>query len=282
MVSFYRIKGGVLRSMKLGELSIDAYFHKIESIATIISSLGSPISNDDVVNIALGKLPDKYQHVSDIIIHRDPFLDLKMVCSMLNTLEMCLKSRAQASYVDSTSSSPIVLLANSGTNTWRSTPFMDKVYKPCFNFNKGSCRFGEYCKFLHNKVHGNSSTSVKTPTNVKNDDMGTLQTLMAKLDFDSNILSFVSNNKNATRPIALYTTTTGPTQTYAASHSLPWFPHYQTQSFNPSGLLGLLGQHPCQPGHLGLMGQPVRQYYQMGQNLVRRDTQVNRWSTGSA
>ncbi|GJZ51329.1 ribonuclease H-like domain-containing protein [Tanacetum coccineum] len=111
-----------LRSMKLGDLSIDAYFRKIESIATILSSLGSPISNGDVVNIALDGLPDKYHYVSDIIIHRDPFPDLKTVCSMLTTVEMRLKSRAQATYVDSTSSSPMVLLANSGTNTRCSTP----------------------------------------------------------------------------------------------------------------------------------------------------------------
>ncbi|GJU37193.1 putative reverse transcriptase domain-containing protein [Tanacetum coccineum] len=49
-----------LRSLKLGDLSIDAYFHKIESIATILTSLGSPISNDDVVTISLEGLPDKY------------------------------------------------------------------------------------------------------------------------------------------------------------------------------------------------------------------------------
>ncbi|GKA76554.1 ribonuclease H-like domain-containing protein [Tanacetum coccineum] len=74
-----------LRSMKLCDLSIDAYFRKIESIATILSSRGSSISNDDLVNIALDRLPEKYQHVSDIIIHRDPFPDLKMVRSMLTT-----------------------------------------------------------------------------------------------------------------------------------------------------------------------------------------------------
>ncbi|GJS92003.1 hypothetical protein Tco_0774639 [Tanacetum coccineum] len=42
-----------LRSLKLDDLSIDAYFRKIESIARILASLGSPISKDDIVNIAL-------------------------------------------------------------------------------------------------------------------------------------------------------------------------------------------------------------------------------------
>ncbi|GKB58091.1 hybrid signal transduction histidine kinase M [Tanacetum coccineum] len=66
-----------LRSLKLGDLSINAYFHKIESIATILTSLRSPISNDDVVAFALEGLPDKYENVSSIIVHREPFLDLK-------------------------------------------------------------------------------------------------------------------------------------------------------------------------------------------------------------
>ncbi|GJZ04531.1 hypothetical protein Tco_0537806 [Tanacetum coccineum] len=42
-----------LRSMKLGDLSIDAYFHNIESIDNILTSIRSPISNDDVVTNSL-------------------------------------------------------------------------------------------------------------------------------------------------------------------------------------------------------------------------------------
>nr|GEV03026.1 hypothetical protein [Tanacetum cinerariifolium] len=40
--------------------------------------LGLPISNDDVVNIALDGLPDKYHHVFDIIIHRDPWISKRI------------------------------------------------------------------------------------------------------------------------------------------------------------------------------------------------------------
>nr|GEX62479.1 hybrid signal transduction histidine kinase M [Tanacetum cinerariifolium] len=116
-----------LRLIKLGDLSIDAYFRKIESIATILYSLLSLISNDDVVNIALDGLPDKYQHVSDIIIHQDPFSDLKTVYSMLTMMEMHFKSRAQATYVDFTSSSPMVLLASSVTNTQRHAPSTESL-----------------------------------------------------------------------------------------------------------------------------------------------------------
>ncbi|GJS83248.1 hybrid signal transduction histidine kinase M [Tanacetum coccineum] len=81
-------------SLKLVDLSIDAYFRKIKSIATILASLGSPISKDDIVTIALDGLSDKYEHVSNIIIHREPFSDLNMVHSMLTITEIQLKSRA--------------------------------------------------------------------------------------------------------------------------------------------------------------------------------------------
>ncbi|GJR13666.1 hypothetical protein Tco_0796318 [Tanacetum coccineum] len=49
-----------LRSIKLGDLSMDAYFWKIEKIDTILTSLGYPVSSEDVVTFALEGLPDKY------------------------------------------------------------------------------------------------------------------------------------------------------------------------------------------------------------------------------
>ncbi|GJZ81121.1 hybrid signal transduction histidine kinase M, partial [Tanacetum coccineum] len=74
-----------LRSLKLGDLTIDAYFRKIESIATILTSLGSPMNSDDVVTFTLEGLPAKYDNT--IIAHREPFPDLKTVRSMLTTKE---------------------------------------------------------------------------------------------------------------------------------------------------------------------------------------------------
>ncbi|GJY77602.1 ribonuclease H-like domain-containing protein [Tanacetum coccineum] len=115
-----------LRSLKLGDLSMDAYFRKIESIATILTSLGSSVSSEDVVNFSLEGLPDKYDHVCGIMHHRDTFPDLKTARSMLTTEEMRLKSKAHSLPVDSFSSSPMVLMAES-----------------C------SCRFGNECKFVH-------------------------------------------------------------------------------------------------------------------------------------
>nr|GEX97204.1 hybrid signal transduction histidine kinase M [Tanacetum cinerariifolium] len=120
---------GELRSLKLGYLSIDAYFCKIESIATILASLGLPIRKDDIFIIALDGLPDKYEHVFDIIIYREPFPDLKVVRSMLTTTEKRLKSTGQSTTLDTSSSSLMVLLANSGNNNARrSTGTLEAKY----------------------------------------------------------------------------------------------------------------------------------------------------------
>ncbi|GJS70608.1 hybrid signal transduction histidine kinase M [Tanacetum coccineum] len=85
-----------LRSMNLGYLSIDDYFRKIESIVTILTSRGSPISNDDGVTIALEGLPDKYDNTS-------------------------------VTSIDYNSSSYMVLLANFGASARRPNVATDKV-----------------------------------------------------------------------------------------------------------------------------------------------------------
>ncbi|GJW14349.1 hypothetical protein Tco_0018482 [Tanacetum coccineum] len=100
--------------------------------------LGSAISDDDVVNIALEGLPDKYKNVSGIIVHREPFLDLKMVCSMLTTEEMRLKSRAQATSNATVGKNVMVRNNTVGTNNMVSTP----TVSPMAHYtNTGSVQF---------------------------------------------------------------------------------------------------------------------------------------------
>ncbi|GJY78838.1 hybrid signal transduction histidine kinase M [Tanacetum coccineum] len=218
-----------LRSLKLCDLSIDAYFRKIEFIATILTSLRSYSSNDDMVTIALKGLPDKYDNVSGIIAHREPFSDLKTVHSMLTIEEMKLKSRAQATSIDSSSSSPMVLLTNSDNSTRCSNIALEKVNKPCFNFNKGFCHFCEHCKLLHNGVHGNpslwsisntrSTTSLTTPNMTPQqmiDLIQSQQALLAKFRCIGNVTIGRSNLQGGhtpnLQPVALHATNIRPAQ----------------------------------------------------------------------
>nr|GEX68526.1 hybrid signal transduction histidine kinase M [Tanacetum cinerariifolium] len=116
-----------LRSMKLGYLSIDAYFRKIyESpvVEVLSKNMEHAFHRGDILFLRMDEDPI----LASIITHREPFLDLKTAYSMLTTEEMRFKSRAQATSIDSTSSSPRVLLANSGSSTRCSIVATDK---PC-------------------------------------------------------------------------------------------------------------------------------------------------------
>ncbi|GJZ16766.1 ribonuclease H-like domain-containing protein [Tanacetum coccineum] len=49
-----------LRTIKLGDLSMEAYFKKVESLMTTPASLNSPVSDDDVVHYVIDGLPEMY------------------------------------------------------------------------------------------------------------------------------------------------------------------------------------------------------------------------------
>nr|GEW22585.1 hybrid signal transduction histidine kinase M [Tanacetum cinerariifolium] len=164
-----------LRSIKLGDLSIDAYFRKIESVTTILTSLGSPVSSEYVVTFALEGFPDKYENVCGIITHREPFLDLKTACSMLTTEEMKLKSKSHSLPVDSSSSSPMVLMAKTRNFRRPSNPQV-KSWRPCYNFAKGSCRSCDTCKFVHDAQAKSGDT-----TGVSNGQGHNMNDLLVKL-----------------------------------------------------------------------------------------------------
>lgn len=125
-----------LRSLKLGDQTMEAYFGKIESIATILASLDAKIGDEDLVHYALEGLTDRYDQVCGIIHHKDPFPDFKTTRSMLITEEMRLKSRSSSLPVDSSSASPMVLMTGKGIYHNPSNPQV-KSWRPCYNFAKG-------------------------------------------------------------------------------------------------------------------------------------------------
>ncbi|GKA99223.1 ribonuclease H-like domain-containing protein [Tanacetum coccineum] len=126
-----------LRSLTLGDMSIDTYFQKIKSIATILTSLRSPVTSEDVFTFALKGLPDKYDN------------------SKLHSLPMY-----------SSSSSPMVRMAESGTNRSPSNPQV-KSWRPFYDSAKDSCHFGNDCKFVRDtnaKTGDTSGSQMLGPT----------------------------------------------------------------------------------------------------------------------
>nr|GEU96843.1 hypothetical protein [Tanacetum cinerariifolium] len=99
--------------LHMGDQSADEYFSKIDSFVTLLSDLGSDVSEDDVVTYAINGLSDKYGSLAQIIAHKDPFPDLATMRSMVSTEEMRLRSKSPIQPTNMTVSAPQVLLVAS-------------------------------------------------------------------------------------------------------------------------------------------------------------------------
>ncbi|PWA90489.1 hypothetical protein CTI12_AA100170 [Artemisia annua] len=102
---------GELRSLDIGDLTMDAYCRKIDSLASRLENLGSNITEDDLVIYAINGLSDNYDQVAHVIFNKDPFPNLKDVQSMLSLAEtrMNRKNSSSLCYRIS-SSSPTTLV----------------------------------------------------------------------------------------------------------------------------------------------------------------------------
>nr|GEZ24051.1 hybrid signal transduction histidine kinase M [Tanacetum cinerariifolium] len=72
-----------LRSIKLGDKSMESYFQKINSIVNIFTSLDARVNEEDVVHYTLEGLPNTYNQVCSYMHWKETFLDLKVVHSLL-------------------------------------------------------------------------------------------------------------------------------------------------------------------------------------------------------
>nr|GFA27049.1 hybrid signal transduction histidine kinase M [Tanacetum cinerariifolium] len=156
-----------LPPIKLGTLSMEAYFQKIDSLitlltspgsivndedvidslVTLLTSPGSIVNDEDVVHYTVEGLSEKYNQVCCYMHYQDTFPDLMTVRSLLITEEMRLKSKVDALLMDSSSS--MALMTESGNPHRSSSTPQVKPWKPCIHFAKGTCRFGDGCRFVH-------------------------------------------------------------------------------------------------------------------------------------
>ncbi|PWA94953.1 hybrid signal transduction histidine kinase M [Artemisia annua] len=148
---------GELRLLTIGDMTVDAYFAKIESISTLLADLGSPMHDDDLVTYALNGLSDRFTHVAGIIAHRNPFPNLDTVRSMVTTEDLRLKHKATPSNELTHSSAPTVLLAETSTRDSRPCDTRgNSSQNVCRHFARtGLCKWGNGCRFLHGSTSKN-------------------------------------------------------------------------------------------------------------------------------
>ncbi|GJT46460.1 putative reverse transcriptase domain-containing protein [Tanacetum coccineum] len=230
-----------LRSITLGDLSMEAYFRKIDSIMTILASLDSPVNGEDVIHYALAGLPSKYIQVCGYMHYQDKFPDLKTSRSLIITEEIRLKTIDIALPADP--SSPMALVADSGNSRRSSSMPRVKPWKPCFNFAKGTRRFEERCQFVHDpNVRNTPNNSVEI--NASNMDE-ILDKLLGRLGLNSkqDISTVGPSNNNSTptqpSPTTYYVSPTqGPTYSHLAQYHSPGTP-LTPPGFGPTPNYGL-------------------------------------------
>ncbi|GJS01286.1 hybrid signal transduction histidine kinase M [Tanacetum coccineum] len=122
----------------MGDQTADEYFSKIEAILTLLTDLGSDMSDDD------------------------------FRVSWCQREESSFVSRSSVLHTGTTSSAPQVLLAEASSRNqtgWnnRERDNRTTTREVCRNFGRGFCRWGDACRFLHD-----SSRSSGTPRNSNN------------------------------------------------------------------------------------------------------------------
>ncbi|GJU13467.1 ribonuclease H-like domain-containing protein, partial [Tanacetum coccineum] len=107
-----------LRSVNIGNLSIHDYFSKIQGMADRLKNLGGTVVDKNLVIYALNGLDSRYKHIAKIIRHTKPLPTFATTKTMLLLEETELKDEGSLdrTHVDSSASSPTVLLAPNKNN----------------------------------------------------------------------------------------------------------------------------------------------------------------------
>ncbi|CAI9102102.1 OLC1v1000311C1 [Oldenlandia corymbosa var. corymbosa] len=123
-------------SLKKWELTINEYVTKFKMLADSLTSVGSPIFNDDLVLQILAGLPSTYQSVSTTISHRVPLPNFVEARSMLFLHEVQLQHTTPSSLSTATTA----LVAASSTDLPQQQSNTPSQQQPSSNRGRGRGR----------------------------------------------------------------------------------------------------------------------------------------------
>ncbi|XP_010474871.2 PREDICTED: uncharacterized protein LOC104754388 [Camelina sativa] len=100
-----------LRTITIGDLSVQEYCRKIKSLSDLLTNVDSPVSDRQLVMHCLNGLNEKFDGIHNVIRHRTPFPSFSTARSMLQSEEDRLKQQLRHTTPSpvATTSSPTVL-----------------------------------------------------------------------------------------------------------------------------------------------------------------------------
>ncbi|GJS70097.1 hybrid signal transduction histidine kinase M [Tanacetum coccineum] len=142
-----------LCSIKIGKMIVNEYCTYFRSMANRLKNLDCQVSVKNLVIYAVNGLDSRFATLVEIIRHREPLFTFETVRNMLLLKESSFNDQTDASTTfESSSSSPTILMASSSSdtkgnpNTPSKSPNNPQL---CNHFNRGTCKFGDRCKFIH-------------------------------------------------------------------------------------------------------------------------------------
>ncbi|XP_071686819.1 uncharacterized protein [Rutidosis leptorrhynchoides] len=233
-----------LRALNMGNLSVEEYFRKIDHLATQIRNLGGKIEDTYLVMFAVNGLPEKYAHVSHIIIRRSPFPSLDIARSMIAMEELTLNRKHRTiteSPLNASHPSALVVQANRTASPAKQTPSTTKI---CRNFLKGFCRFENRCRYLHSGGTGRRSANHTPSSSNRPNSINQAQLLHLIAAQQQQIQAQSAANRTHLQPASVQTPFSG----YGSSSLGPINPVNMAQR----GLLATPpGFNPLQPNSFG-------------------------------
>ncbi|GKA36523.1 ribonuclease H-like domain-containing protein [Tanacetum coccineum] len=239
-----------LRSIKIGKMTVNEYCTKIKSMADRLKNLGGEVSDKNLVIYTINGPDSRFATLVEIIQNRETFPSFETTRTMLLLKESSFNDSTDPSTTfDSSSSSPTVLMASTSPSNKGNTIKPSPLPQICNHFSRGTCKFGDRCKFIHD--HRNRSGL----NSQKNSSRGTVSSLPGIWNHNSTLSQGSPTHTQAyTRPLYFQPSPTAfvaPVQymgpvTYPAQHHM--VPSNQTQP--------LLGQHAQSFAHTA-QHQPV-------------------------
>lgn len=103
-----------LRTLTIGDMDVTAYTHKLKMLSDLLANVDSPVTDRVLMMHMLNGLSEKFDNITNVIQHQQPFPTFNKARSMLLMEEKRLSKHVKPAPQEGTnSSSPNILYANS-------------------------------------------------------------------------------------------------------------------------------------------------------------------------